>query len=522
MRYADGPTTETEAVVAAPVDRIWPLVTDQEWLASVSSELQRVEWLDGATGAGPGVRFRGHNAHSAVGEWSTVSTVTTWEPGAPRPLDGRGGRSRRAGRPVGLRPRPGRGRDARAAVGAPGPRSVRADPGDRAVAGQGGADRRGPSRRVARRHGAQPRRRSGRRWRPADPACGSGSPIGAPRARRAGRRACVRIGTMLPGLDTLLDRTSPPATRGSATWPDAVPGPVTGPTLHPARSPAASRWSRAPAPGWARRSRSGWPGSVRACTCWCATRTRASSPAPGSPSAVPGADLTVEVCDVGELSDVRRFAAEFSARVPELDLLVHNAGLLPSERSETSDGNETDPRRPRARPAPADRAAGRLAEGRCAAVRDRLAGADHVVRRHVRAAAQGRRHAVPRRRLRRHGRVRADEADADRAHRALGPRARRHRRHRARACTPDGPPPPAWSTRSRRSTRSSARSCDSSTRARTRPYGWRPRRRAPWAPGGSGTTASPVRRTTSRGPGRPGADQEKFWENVNGLAPIQR
>lgn len=80
MRYADGPTTETESVVAAPVDRIWPLVTDQEWLAGVSDELQRVEWLDGATGAGPGVRFRGHNAHSAIGQWSTVSTVTVWEP----------------------------------------------------------------------------------------------------------------------------------------------------------------------------------------------------------------------------------------------------------------------------------------------------------------------------------------------------------------------------------------------------------------------------------------------------------
>jgi hypothetical protein len=81
MRYADGPTTESAAVVAAAADRIWSLVTDQEWLAGVSEELQRVEWLDGATGAGPGVRFRGHNAHPAIGEWSTVSTVTTWEPG---------------------------------------------------------------------------------------------------------------------------------------------------------------------------------------------------------------------------------------------------------------------------------------------------------------------------------------------------------------------------------------------------------------------------------------------------------
>lgn len=81
MRYADGPTTESEAVVAAPPDRIWSLVTDQEWLAGVSDELQRVEWLDGAAAPGPGVRFRGHSEHPAIGSWSTVSTVTTWEPG---------------------------------------------------------------------------------------------------------------------------------------------------------------------------------------------------------------------------------------------------------------------------------------------------------------------------------------------------------------------------------------------------------------------------------------------------------
>lgn len=80
MRYADGPTTEAETVVAAPPDRVWPLVTDHEWLAGVSSELQRVEWLDGATCAGPGVRFRGYNEHPAIGAWDVVSTVTVWEP----------------------------------------------------------------------------------------------------------------------------------------------------------------------------------------------------------------------------------------------------------------------------------------------------------------------------------------------------------------------------------------------------------------------------------------------------------
>ncbi len=81
MRYADGPTAESEIVVAAPAEALWPLITDVALLAELSPELQRVEWLDGADGPAAEVRFRGHNVHPAVGEWSTVSTVTVWEPG---------------------------------------------------------------------------------------------------------------------------------------------------------------------------------------------------------------------------------------------------------------------------------------------------------------------------------------------------------------------------------------------------------------------------------------------------------
>ncbi|RZT85071.1 polyketide cyclase/dehydrase/lipid transport protein [Pseudonocardia sediminis] len=81
MRYADGPTAESEIVVDAPAEALWPLVTDLSLMAELSSELQRVDWLDGADGPASDVRFRGHSAHSAIGEWSTVSTVTVWEPG---------------------------------------------------------------------------------------------------------------------------------------------------------------------------------------------------------------------------------------------------------------------------------------------------------------------------------------------------------------------------------------------------------------------------------------------------------
>lgn len=53
-------------------------------------------------------------------------------------------------------------------------------------------------------------------------------------------------------------------------------------------------------------------------------------------AAVPGADLLVSAVDVGDLDDVRRFAAG----LPPLDVLVHNAGVLPKERVETAQGHE--------------------------------------------------------------------------------------------------------------------------------------------------------------------------------------
>lgn len=45
--------------------------------------------------------------------------------------------------------------------------------------------------------------------------------------------------------------------------------------------------------------------------------------------------------DLASLADVRRFAAEFLASHSRLDVLVNNAGLILSERSETVDGFET-------------------------------------------------------------------------------------------------------------------------------------------------------------------------------------
>jgi NAD(P)-dependent dehydrogenase (short-subunit alcohol dehydrogenase family) len=53
-------------------------------------------------------------------------------------------------------------------------------------------------------------------------------------------------------------------------------------------------------------------------------------------AAHPDAELTVEVCDVADLDAVRDFVADLTSRLPRLDVLVHNAGVLPATRTETN------------------------------------------------------------------------------------------------------------------------------------------------------------------------------------------
>lgn len=76
MRYADGPTAQAAIHVDAPPERVWALVSDIHLVASLSSEVQEVEWVE------PGSTFRGHNRHPAVGDWTTTSHVVACE--APR------------------------------------------------------------------------------------------------------------------------------------------------------------------------------------------------------------------------------------------------------------------------------------------------------------------------------------------------------------------------------------------------------------------------------------------------------
>ena len=55
---------------------------------------------------------------------------------------------------------------------------------------------------------------------------------------------------------------------------------------------------------------------------------------------VSGGTIKLELCDLSDLSEVRRFAESFQARFDRLDLLVNNAGVLPRERTHTPDGVE--------------------------------------------------------------------------------------------------------------------------------------------------------------------------------------
>jgi uncharacterized protein YndB with AHSA1/START domain len=80
-RYSDTPTVQARTWIDAPPDRVWPLVSDIRLMPGMSSELQSVEWLDGATGAALGARFVGRSRHDALGEWAAISQVVEFEPG---------------------------------------------------------------------------------------------------------------------------------------------------------------------------------------------------------------------------------------------------------------------------------------------------------------------------------------------------------------------------------------------------------------------------------------------------------
>lgn len=81
----------------ATPERVWALVSDITNTGKFSPETFEAEWLDGATGPGVGVRFRGHvrrNGKSWLVYWTNCK-ITTCEPGRDFAfqVEARGGKS---------------------------------------------------------------------------------------------------------------------------------------------------------------------------------------------------------------------------------------------------------------------------------------------------------------------------------------------------------------------------------------------------------------------------------------------
>lgn len=143
------------------------------------------------------------------------------------------------------------------------------------------------------------------------------------------------------GLDTVLDRTvvpgftriGPAVRRRLPTWPaDPATGALAGRTA--AVTGATSGLGLATAEGLARLG-----AHVRLVVRDTEKGERVRAQLLRD---VPGAVATVDRCDVADLDDVRRFAADLDRALDgdRLDVLVHNAGALPAERTESPQGHE--------------------------------------------------------------------------------------------------------------------------------------------------------------------------------------
>jgi len=80
VRYVDAPVVQADIHIEATPQRVWDLVIDIELPARLSPELQRVQWLDGASGPTVGARFMGYNHNPVLGEWRTTAQVTELNP----------------------------------------------------------------------------------------------------------------------------------------------------------------------------------------------------------------------------------------------------------------------------------------------------------------------------------------------------------------------------------------------------------------------------------------------------------
>ncbi|GAA1196034.1 SRPBCC family protein [Prauserella alba] len=75
MSTAKEPDASGSIHIDASPEQVYALVSDPGVLAELAGEYEGFRWLDGATGARPGARFRGRN-RNGFRRWSTTATVT--------------------------------------------------------------------------------------------------------------------------------------------------------------------------------------------------------------------------------------------------------------------------------------------------------------------------------------------------------------------------------------------------------------------------------------------------------------
>jgi uncharacterized protein YndB with AHSA1/START domain len=75
-----GEQVEVSVHVDATPEQVYELVSDLPRMGEWSPECHRCAWVDGATGAAPGAKFKGWN-RLGVRRWTTHGTVVTAQPG---------------------------------------------------------------------------------------------------------------------------------------------------------------------------------------------------------------------------------------------------------------------------------------------------------------------------------------------------------------------------------------------------------------------------------------------------------